>query len=144
MEQKEPTKINNIMKTQKYLIISIAVIFILIVIMTVYYYTNMLKKPCPPPQRVENIPTTTFWVGGCDGGLWYEQIENNDSIYKFKIYNDFNGKIISEGNFRINGNCFRLLKGKEIRDLISHSTNDRIYLTLSDEGKYCYLEKVSN
>ena len=62
----------------------ITMIFIIIIIIVAIFY----NKPLSPPERIGDIPINAFWVGGSDGGLWYEFFTNNDSIYHFRIYND--------------------------------------------------------
>lgn len=118
-----------------------ALFAIAIVIIITLVIFNIMKKPCLPPERVNKVPSSAFWIGGCDGGLWYELVYQKDSIFNFRIYNDFDGRIITEGDFIISNNCYKQIIGAKIQDLISHSTNDKIYLLVKNNDKYCYLEK---
>ena len=117
----------------------ITMIFIIIIIIVAIFY----NKPLSPPERIGDIPINAFWVGGSDGGLWYEFFTNNDSIYHFRIYNDFSGLKTFEGDYKVSGQCKDEIKNANLKDIISHSTNDRIYLTINDKGKLCYFEKVN-
>jgi len=128
------------MKNRSLILLPLVVLAAITLGITVFI--SYIKQPCPPPVKLNNIPTSAFWVGGCDGGLWYELLNRKDSIYTFKIYNDFNGQIVSEGDFRTSGKCYEDLKNQKIQDLITHSTVDKIYVITNVDGKYCYLERV--
>lgn len=67
-----------------------------------YYYINWaFNQPCPPPSKPLNIPVTTKWKGGCDGGHWIELISISDNKYRFRIYLDWNGELLLDSDFSL-------------------------------------------
>jgi hypothetical protein len=94
------------------------------------------------PDRVGIIPQSAFWVGGIDGGQWYlvESINTTDKAIHFKIYNDYNGDLITDKIFKLH--CDNLeVKWDNIRDQINAFDGQKIFLTqINNDKKYCYFE----
>lgn len=89
------------------------------------------------PTRFNNIPESSVWIGGADGGFWFSvvDIDSIKMIYRFRIYNDYNGELVMDADFvkdSICNNKFPLNKSilKEIRffdfDKIEMSNNCKL------------------
>lgn len=96
------------------------------------------------PKRLENIPLEAQWYGGADGGAWITVQESEmTNTFTIKIYNEFNGSLWTEGLFKISDNCSNKLFTKEdITKNINAFDGTRIFLTQSQNGKYCSLEPI--
>lgn len=94
-------------------------------------------------NRPINVPKNTFWVGGKDGGQWYK-ISNIDSIAEtvhFIIYNDNNGTIVSNKNFKLNCSRNIAFQWQRIPDYINGFDGNRILLNqISLDKSWCYFE----
>lgn len=54
------------------------------------------------PVRHKNIPENAQWGGGIDGGNWYScRPSNKKWYYSCTIYNDSNGFVESEGQYKL-------------------------------------------
>ena len=55
----------------------------------------------PNPTRFYNIPKSAVWIGGVDGGFWFNvvDIDSIKKTYRFKIYNDYNGELVMDADF---------------------------------------------
>jgi len=51
-----------------------------------------------PPERPSNIPENSVWVGGPDGGLFYEVVNKDSISLRMRIYYE-NGALIEDGIF---------------------------------------------
>lgn len=87
----------------------------------VFYIWKTDTSPCIPdiPKRIGEVPNTAEWIGGCDGGNWFNitEIKPNSNKYKVGIYYDYNGKLIVEKYFYIESTCVKKYLSKE--DLFS-------------------------
>lgn len=114
---------------------------VLTLIALVLTFTGCATNP-KQPKKLENIPTTAFWVGGVDGGQWYlaEKIDSiNGSVY-FKIFNDHNGNLISDKTFFLKCDNNRI-KWKKLQEEINAFDGTKIILkTIDKNEKYCYFE----
>lgn len=58
-------------------------------------------------KRFSDLPNNAVWIGGADAGFWFH-IVSIDSIkrtYRFRIYNDYDGKMVMDGNFKKDDHC---------------------------------------
>ncbi len=71
---------------------------------------------CDPPQKPNKVPNSAVWKGGCDGGNWIELVSVEKEKIRFRIYRDWNGKLILDADFEYKG-CteFRLTKSNWIK-----------------------------
>jgi len=51
------------------------------------------------PKKLNNIPDNAIWRGGKDGGFWFQIVNYNDTAVRFKIYNDYNGELVTDRYF---------------------------------------------
>jgi hypothetical protein len=91
---------------KKWILIILAVIVLLGVLFFKYV---SFDAPCLPPEKPTNVPASAVWKGGCDGGSWIELVSIKEDKIRFRIYRDWNGKLILDADFE-NGDCdsFRL------------------------------------
>ena len=99
-----------------------------------FFYSHTIKRP----ERLPNIPKSTNWVGGIDGGNWY-QISKvlSKNTFKIKIYNGGgSGELLIDTIFILNHDCIienidsvNLIKG------FNYFDGRKIGLLLPDIGK---------
>lgn len=53
-----------------------------------------------PPRKKAAIPDTAVWIGGADGGEWIS-CEKKEEKFKCKIFDDYFGDLICEGEFSL-------------------------------------------
>lgn len=60
-----------------------------------------LSTHTPQPKRSPEIPKTAFWIGGLDGGNWYDvkSIHSHRNNAYISIYNDETNKLIVSKKF---------------------------------------------
>ena len=106
----------------------------------IIYFTSC-KVKVKAPDRLATIPDKAVWVGGADGGNWYElsKVVSNNT-FKIKIYNDFSGDTIIDTTFVLNPDC--LLKEIDSLTLIKNFNffdGSKVELLLPAQGKRCSL-----
>jgi len=95
------------------------------------------------PKRPINVPISSFWIGGYDGGQWYKisQIDSIAEVVHFVIYNDNDGSIVSNKNFKLNCNRNVPFQWQKIQDCINGFDGNRILLNeISSDKSWCYFE----
>lgn len=126
-----------------YLLIGTLLIFSLITIGTIVLKSNNNNSPCIPetPERIGQVPVSARWIGGCDGGLWYNIIEESpkEKKYLIGIYFDYNGELIIEKEFYLKSNCS--FKNKE---QLYNSIIDYDFFTIKTKNIDCSLYPVDN
>jgi len=50
-------------------------------------------------EKLDNVPVSAAFVGGCDGGCWMELVEIRNDTVRFKIYQDWSGVLIYDADF---------------------------------------------
>ena len=110
----------------------------LVVVLVVVYFLSY--RPCPPPEKPESVPESAIWYGECDGGNWIDFIGLERNGYVFKVFRDWDGKLIEEGVFVLNGCSGLEFSESNWSDQIAYFENNegediKIYLKESD----CYL-----
>lgn len=88
-------------------------------------------------QKPANIPQTSFWVGGLDGGVWVNLDEKkSDTLYYFTIYFE-NGGIWEKGWF--SPEC--VIKEQNLQGKIKFFDGTKIEYNVN--GKSCYFIPVA-
>lgn len=111
----------------------------------VFYKWSTNSSPCIPetPKRLGMVPTSAEWIGGCDGGKWFNIIEINsdENRYKIAIYYDYSGELITEKDFYKESNCTKeyLLKKDLLSDILDYDFFE-IHMKIKD----CHLLPVDN
>lgn len=83
------------------------VITVFITLAIGFYFWLMTSNNPKPPERLANIPKTATWIGGVDEGFWYDIVSVNEEkkTYRFKIYNDYEGDLVMDANFKKDSLC---------------------------------------
>lgn len=53
------------------------------------------------PNRPTDVPISAIWSGGQDGGYWYELVNIKDSIYRFRVYSDYDGELCLDADYKL-------------------------------------------
>lgn len=81
------------------------------------------------PNKLSNIPKEAIWKGAEDEGFWFEIISINSTqrTYRIKIYNDYNGELVVDADFKKQDSCkSELPLSKEIIKQIAYFEFDKI------------------
>jgi hypothetical protein len=130
------------MKNKKLVIIPLIIFsaFIGTIVVLIFIVITLLKIPCDPPERLASIPISTEWIGGCDGGIWYELVNYSKDVYRIRCYDDNNGRIMHDSDYKADSSCNALInKSGNILNLISSMGENKLYISVKNNGKYCYL-----
>ena len=88
------------------------------------------------PVRPECVPAEAKWVGGVDGGYYYDLKSDYSDTSHFVIYDDFSGEIVYDGLFVCEGD-FEEISNKDWRDLIDFYDGEK--LITKGSGEKCYI-----
>jgi hypothetical protein len=108
------------------------IVAILVLLILCKVFINWLSTaPCPPPEKPDNVPSSAVWKGGCDGGNWIELVSLKEDVVRFRIYRDWNGKLMLDAdfnyqecsNFRLNENNWENCAGDFINGNIGIHVN---------------------
>lgn len=104
----------------------------------VNYFTNPVTKP---PKRLPNIPKQAEWVGGVDGGNWYQIIKViSKNTFNIKIYNEKTGEIEIDAVFILNPDCpFKEIDSTLLIRSINGYDGEKIIVNLPEKGSQCSL-----
>lgn len=118
-------------------IIALSIVLITILFM-VNYFTNPVTKP---PKRLPNIPKQAEWVGGVDGGNWYQIIKViSKNTFNIKIYNEKTGEIEIDAVFILNPDCpFKEIDSTLLIRSINGYDGEKIIVNLPEKGSQCSL-----
>ncbi|MEJ0105419.1 MAG: hypothetical protein WDO19_23935 [Bacteroidota bacterium] len=131
---------------------SIIILMVLLLILAagiVYFWGNGHAN-ITPPERPANIPQQAEWVGGADGGNWYQVTKViSKNAFKIKIYNDGNGELEIDTTFILNSDCaFREIDSLTLTKRFNFFDGKEIELLWPEKGKRCSLiilnEKISS
>ncbi|MDG1315083.1 MAG: hypothetical protein P8P29_06125 [Flavobacteriaceae bacterium] len=116
---------------KKYIIFwSITILSIIIAIG--FYLWLMTSNNIKPPTILPNIPKSATWIGGADEGFWFDIVEINkeEKVYRFKIYNDYKGDLVLDADFKKDSACNKeYYLDKRILEKIIFFNFDKIGLT---------------
>lgn len=59
------------------------------------------------PDKLSNIPELSFWRSTCKEGFWFNFVEFDKNInsIRIRIYNDYDGSLVYDANFRPDSSC---------------------------------------
>lgn len=100
--------------------------------------SNQLEKIKP-----KNVPDSSFWVGGVDGGNWYyvKYVHNHRNMARIAVYNDQNGELITDTRFILVCNNSKYIFINDLKKQINSFDGEKIYFIKSDSVD-CYLQPV--
>lgn len=122
------------------------VIIILVIIsvglITIYYFFADRTSNARSPKRPLNIPEHAEWIGGTDGGDWYEIVKvTSSNSFRIKIYGENSGELEMDAIFRLNTSCiFKQLDSISVVKNINAFDGQKILLTLPGAEEACFLE----
>ncbi len=100
----------------------------------------LFNRPCPPPEKPNNVPIGAIWVGGCDGGNWIELISVKNNSFRYRIYRDWNGVLMLDADFEhLDCNTISLTESNW-KSYINYFLNDPLELSLQLKGDSCRLQ----
>jgi hypothetical protein len=93
--------------------------------------------------KPKNVPDSSFWVGGVDGGNWYDvkYVHNHRNMARIAVYNDQNGELITDTKFILVCDSARYTFISDLKKQISSFDGEKIYFTKSDSVD-CYLQPI--
>jgi hypothetical protein len=99
---------------------------------------NQVEKVKP-----KNVPDSSFWAGGVDGGNWYcvKYIHNHRNMARIAVYNDQNGELITDTRFMLVCDSAKYTFIDDLKKQISSFDGDKIYFIQSDSVN-CYLQPI--
>ncbi len=74
-------------------------------------------------EKLPNVPNSATWIGGSDGGFWFDiiNIDKENKVYRFKIYDDNEGNLVIDANFKKDSSCtIKYPLDKSILDKVSY------------------------
>jgi len=116
--------------------ITILAALILLLVTFIVYFLSQNHTNVIPPKRLANIPQQAEWVGGVDGGIWYQVTKIiSRKTFKIKIYNDVNGELEIDTTFILNPDCaFREIDSGMLIKSINGYDGESIILNLPEKG----------
>ena len=124
------------MKKKTILILSVALIILLLM---VYFY---LSKPNrKSPERLGNIPKQAEWVGGADGGSWYQITKViSKNTFRVRIYDEGNGELEIDTTFILNPDCsFKEIDSSLLVKSINGYDGEKILISIPKKRDQCSL-----
>ena len=93
--------------------------------------------------RPKNLPDSSFWIGGVDGGNWYyiRSINNHRNMARIAVYNDQDSSLIVDTTFMLICNADKYTFIHDLKQQISAFDGEKIYFIQSDSVN-CYLQPV--
>ena len=113
------------------------------ILIIIVLWTSCSTADKTEPKKIEGIPENAFWVGGQDGGQWYEikKIDGKSLTADIVIYNDNTGDLETDRQFKLNCDSGTRFNLDNLKNKISGFDGQRIILKhLDKEDKNCFLE----
>jgi hypothetical protein len=94
------------------------------------------------PIRKEGIPKTAFWVGGVDGGNWFDvkSIHSHRNNAIIAVYNDQDGSLIVSKRFIVVCRADKPIWIDDLKNQITGFDGEKIYLQSVDGGRRCWMQ----
>jgi hypothetical protein len=123
---------------KKKTIIILSTIFIILLLAACIYLSKPFAKP---PERLANVPKQTSWVGGADGGSWFQITKAiSKNTFKMKIYNEVTGQPEIDTTFILSPDCsFKEIDSLLLAKSINGYDGEKILLSLPETGRQCCL-----
>jgi hypothetical protein len=119
----------------------IALLCLLLIGSVAIFFLFNKKPEVHPPVQVSNIPSNAKWVGGVDGGNWY-QIKKvlSPNVFRIAIYNESSGDIEVDTTFTLNPLCIlQSIDSLTLVKSINGYDGEKVLLTLPEKDKRCFL-----
>lgn len=116
---------------------------ILSILIIIFLWTSCSTTDTGEPTRIKGIPENTFWVGGQDGGQWFEikEIDKESLTADIAIYNENTGDLDADRQFKLKCNSKSQFNLDNLKNEINGFDGQRILLKqLDKEDRNCFLE----
>ncbi len=91
------------------MVAGVLILLVFLSVAFVFYKWEIDPSPCIPdiPQRIGKVSKTAKWIGGCDGGHWFDIVEilPDSNKYRIVIYFDYNGELYTDEYFEAVKKC---------------------------------------
>lgn len=112
----------------------IILITLILLLGFLFFYIKSITD-CTIPERPSKVPKNAIWKGGKDGGFWFSFVnQQSNELIRLQIFNDYNGKMLLDANFKPEGDC-HLPTGKAVINEINYYDFQKIVLNNSCELK---------
>ena len=120
---------------------TIIILSTFLIILLFAYYLYLSKPVTKTPERLANVPEQAVWVGGADGGNWYQVTKViSKNIFQIKIYNDYTGESEIDTTFILNPDCpLKEIDSATLVKSFNAFDGQKIELLLPKKGKRCSL-----
>ncbi|HMF73815.1 MAG TPA: hypothetical protein VK616_20180, partial [Flavitalea sp.] len=107
-------------------------------------YVILSKKTgVTQPKRPPIVPSEAEWVGGVDGGSWYQIIKVvSSNTFRIKIYNENSGDLEIDTAFVLNPTCsLKEIDSMTLVKSINGYDGEKILLTIPESGSNFFLNQ---
>lgn len=91
------------------------------------------------PTKMKKIKA--HFIGGIDGGYWFELSETRGDTVRFRLYNDYTLEKVIDADF-VGEECSKYLSKEKWYDYINSYDGTNIYLKPIEKNKYLILHNV--
>jgi hypothetical protein len=122
-------------------LISIMIFLIVLIIPALLYLKEKKEESQKVPKRLSTIPVQATWVGGVDGGNWYQITRVlRPNTFQIRIYNENSGQVETDTSFALNFECSLVhLDSLSLLKNIEGYDGEKVLLNLSENGNKCFL-----
>lgn len=109
--------------------ILIVISILLLMLIVVWFVVRIPATDAPP--RPSNIPKGAFWRGAEYEGFWilFSGTDRDKKYYRFKVFSDYDGKLVMDANFAIPNTCkIELSMNDKIVEKVRYYEFDKIVL----------------
>lgn len=120
----------------------LVVLSLVLISLVIFFLTH--NSAVTAPDRVSNIPKEARWIGGSDGGNWFEIVQTlEEGKFRIKIYNENTGETEEDATFVLNQDCEATsLDASTLLNNIESYDGTRIILAIPKDGYRCSLNPI--
>lgn len=125
----------------KYFRVNSFVSYKILLVCCLFLSCSSVGNKQPGKLKPKNVPDSSFWVGGVDGGNWYyvKYVNNHRNMARIAVYNDQDGTLIIDTTFMLICIATKYTFINNLRQQISAFDGNKIYFVRSDSID-CYLQ----
>ena len=122
-------------------IIGLVVCLPIVILGGIYLWDAIKVHSYKEPVRPECVPTEAKWVGGVDGGYYYDLKSDFSDTSHFVIYYDFSGDKAYDGWFVCDSN-FERIANQDWRDMVDFYDGEKLIMKGLDEKFYIFWSPI--